>query len=119
MIRRIGYNEKDPLIAIDRYGRLVPAVNRFPSSSDGQGFKPLADYIHSKGLKFGIHIMRGIPTLAVKRIPQFSELLLMQKTSTTPTRFAHGWAICIALMRPNRGRRNITIRFSLSIHPGG
>ena len=62
-----GYNEKDPIISIDEYGRLVPAVNRFPSSSDGKGFKPLADYIHSRGLKFGIHMMRGIPKLAVEK----------------------------------------------------
>ena len=32
----------------------------------GRGFKPLADYVHSKGLKFGIHIMRGVPRQAVK-----------------------------------------------------
>jgi len=52
---------------LDDYGRLIPAPNRFPSSAHGQGFKPLADYIHSLGLKFGIHIMRGIPRAAVKR----------------------------------------------------
>lgn len=62
-----GYNEKDPIITIDEYGRVVPAVNRFPSSVNGNGFKPLADYVHSKGLKFGIHIMRGIPKLAVQK----------------------------------------------------
>lgn len=62
-----GYNEKDAVIVMDDYGRLMPAVNRFPSSCDGKGFKPLADYIHSKGLKFGFHIMRGIPKLAVER----------------------------------------------------
>ena len=50
---------------MDEYGRLIPAVNRFPSSANGQGFKPLADYVHSKGLKFGMHIMRGIPRRAV------------------------------------------------------
>ncbi|MFC4402690.1 glycoside hydrolase family 27 protein [Gracilibacillus xinjiangensis] len=50
---------------MDEYSRLVPAVNRFPSAADGQGFKPLADYVHGKGLKFGIHIMRGIPRQAV------------------------------------------------------
>lgn len=60
-----GYNQTDPKFVIDEYGRLQPAVNRFPSSSDGKGFKPLADYIHGKGLKFGIHVMRGIPVLAV------------------------------------------------------
>jgi alpha-galactosidase len=60
-----GYNQTDPKYVIDEYGRLLPAVNRFPSSAGGKGFKPLADYIHSEGLKFGIHVMRGIPVLAV------------------------------------------------------
>jgi alpha-galactosidase len=53
-------------LAMDEYGRLIPAVNRFPSSANGAGFKPLADYVHSRGLKFGIHIMRGIPRQAVE-----------------------------------------------------
>lgn len=52
--------------AMDRYGRLIPDPKRFPSSTGGRGFKPLADYVHSKGLKFGIHIMRGIPRAAVE-----------------------------------------------------
>ena len=52
-------------LTTDRYGRLQPAPNRFPSAGDGQGFKPLADQIHALGLKFGIHIMRGIPRQAV------------------------------------------------------
>ncbi|MCX6145612.1 MAG: NPCBM/NEW2 domain-containing protein [Ignavibacteriales bacterium] len=62
-----GYNEKDPVCTMDDFGRLLPAVNRFPSSSDGSGFRRLADYVHSRGLRFGIHIMRGIPKLAVER----------------------------------------------------
>lgn len=61
-----GYNQKDPRYVMDQYGRYLPALNRFPSAKDGQGFKPLADYIHKKGLKFGIHIMRGIPRKAVE-----------------------------------------------------
>ena len=52
---------------MDDYGRLIPAPNHFPSAAQGQGFKPLADYVHSKGLKFGIHIMRGIPRAAVEK----------------------------------------------------
>lgn len=52
-------------LCMDEYGRLIPAVNRFPSSTDGVGFTPLGEYIHSLGLKFGIHIMRGIPRQAV------------------------------------------------------
>lgn len=62
-----GYNETNPDYVLDEYGRFLPATNRFPSAEGGKGFKPLADYLHSKGLKFGIHIMRGIPVLAVKR----------------------------------------------------
>ena len=62
-----GYNQTDPRYVIDEWGRYTPAVNRFPSAANGNGFKPLADYIHSKGLKFGIHIMRGVPKVAVDR----------------------------------------------------
>ena len=51
-------------VDMDEYGRLLPAVNRFPSAANGAGFKPLADYVHSLGLKFGIHIMRGMPRMA-------------------------------------------------------
>ncbi len=53
-------------LQMDQYGRLVPAENRFPSAAHGQGFKPLADYVHGLGLKFGIHIMRGIPRQAAE-----------------------------------------------------
>lgn len=52
-------------LAADQYGRMLPALNRFPSAKDGLGFKPLADQIHSMGLKFGFHMMRGIPRQAV------------------------------------------------------
>lgn len=54
-------------LCMDEYSRLIPAVNRFPSSANGAGFKPIADKIHSMGFKFGIHIMRGIPRQAVHR----------------------------------------------------
>ncbi|GAB3237367.1 hypothetical protein GCM10027346_28880 [Hymenobacter seoulensis] len=62
-----GYNETNPDWNIDAYGRFVPAPNRFPSAAGGKGFKLLADYMHAKGLKFGIHIMRGVPVVAVQR----------------------------------------------------
>ena len=54
-------------LCMDEYGRLLPAENRFPSAANGAGFKPLADYVHSLGLKFGIHIMRGLPRQAAHR----------------------------------------------------
>ncbi|MGD0542102.1 MAG: Melibiase subfamily, partial [Tepidisphaeraceae bacterium] len=55
----------DAKLNMDEYGRLIPALNRFPSAASGKGFKPLADYVHGKGLKFGVHILRGIPRQAV------------------------------------------------------
>ncbi|MGC1186889.1 MAG: glycoside hydrolase family 27 protein [Candidatus Acidiferrales bacterium] len=54
-------------VTVDEFGRFVPAVNRFPSAAAGQGFARLAAYVHSKGLKFGFHIMRGIPREAVEK----------------------------------------------------
>lgn len=50
---------------LDEYSRQVPCVNRYPSAAGGQGFKPLADYLHGLGLKLGLHVMRGIPRHAV------------------------------------------------------
>lgn len=51
-------------VEMDGFSRLLPDPERFPSSAGGRGFAPLAEYIHSLGLKFGIHIMRGIPRAA-------------------------------------------------------
>jgi alpha-galactosidase len=60
-------NSKSSQFSLDSYGRYTPATNRFPSSAKDAGFKPLADYVHSLGLKFGIHILRGIPKEAVEK----------------------------------------------------
>src|ERR1017187_2558844 len=69
-------------LSVDQYGRLIPAVNRFPSSADGHGFRPLADYIHGLGLRFGIHIMRGIPRQAVKaNLPVFAGVPQMARAA--------------------------------------
>lgn len=71
-------------LTMDEYGRLLPAPNRFPSAADGKGFAPLAEYVHSLGLKFGIHIMRGIPRQAVhKNLP----VLGTDKTARDAARF--------------------------------
>jgi len=54
-----------PWLTMDKWGRLMPQPDKFPSAFGGKGFKPLSDYVHSLGLKFGIHVMRGIPRQAV------------------------------------------------------
>lgn len=60
------FKEQHPPQSIDEFGRLIPDLCKFPSAG-GNGFKPVAEYVHSKGLKFGIHIMRGIPRQAVEQ----------------------------------------------------
>ena len=52
---------------VDANGRFMPSVSRFPSSANGVGFKTIADAVHAMGLKFGIHIIRGIPKEAVEK----------------------------------------------------
>ena len=81
------YNNFYPL-NMDGYGRLMPAENRFPSSSGGKGFKPIADYCHSLGLKFGIHIMRGVPRAAVH------SGLPIKGSSYTCRDIAHHFSVC-------------------------
>jgi alpha-galactosidase len=54
-----------PRLRMDANGRLLPDTTRFPSAAGSNGFKPLADYVHAQGLKFGVHLMRGIPRQAV------------------------------------------------------
>jgi len=61
-----GYRA-DAVLTMDAHGRLQPATNRFPSAEGGNGFKALSSYVHGLGLKFGIHLMRGIPRQAVER----------------------------------------------------
>lgn len=64
-----GYNNDAPVV-LDAWGRQLPAENRFPSAAGGAGFGPLAAAVHALGLRFGLHIMRGIPRVAVEqRLP--------------------------------------------------
>ena len=51
---------------LDEYGRPQPDVNRWPSSTGLRGFTRLIDYIHSQGMLFGLHVMRGISEVAVR-----------------------------------------------------
>ncbi len=75
-------------LTIDAYGRQLPAPNRFPSAAGGLGFLPIAGKIHAMGLKFGIHIMRGIPRQAVHgRMPVWG-------TDVTADKIALPYSIC-------------------------
>ena len=73
---------------MDEFGRLQPSPARFPSSADGSGFTHLAEYVHSLGLKFGIHIMRGIARQAAhNRCP-------IHGSNFTADQAADAWSIC-------------------------
>jgi alpha-galactosidase len=62
-----GFNAQNAEFSLDGFGRFTPAVNTIPSATNGAGFRPLADYVHGLGLKFGLHILRGIPKEAVAK----------------------------------------------------
>jgi hypothetical protein len=56
--------------ALDDFGRFMPVPERFPSAlgrGQNTGFEQLSNWVHSKGLEFGIHIIRGIPRESVQR----------------------------------------------------
>jgi alpha-galactosidase len=81
--------DPNAMLTMDEYGRLTPGLKKFPSAIGGKGFKPLADYVHSKGLKFGIHIMRGIPRQAVeKNTPVLGTTVRAQDIALTNSRCA-------------------------------
>jgi hypothetical protein len=63
----LGANLAERQYLLDANGIEIPVASRFPDSAEGAGFKPLADWVHAQGLKFGIHIIRGIPRQAVER----------------------------------------------------
>lgn len=69
--------------ALDRFGRYVPVPGRFSSAGaparpvktlpgplhvklEDTGFTQLGAWVHAQGLKFGIHIVRGIPRAGVQ-----------------------------------------------------
>lgn len=52
---------RDPDPALDEHGRLMPTPAKWPS-----GFGRLKKHLDAHGLKFGIHLMRGIPRKAVE-----------------------------------------------------
>ncbi len=65
--KNAGVKGADQGYTMDAFGRYTPALDRFPSAANGEGFRSIADTVHSLGLKFGIHIIRGIPREAVER----------------------------------------------------
>lgn len=65
MANPAGKDVPDRKYLWDANGLLIPAPDRFPSAANGAGFRPIADWVHAQGLKFGIHIVRGIPRQVV------------------------------------------------------
>lgn len=87
MAKGTQYNHFYPL-EMDEYSRLIPAENRFPSAAGGKGFSEISSYIHKLGLKFGIHIMRGIPRQAVHQASP------VKGTNYTARDIAQSFSLC-------------------------
>jgi alpha-galactosidase len=85
--RAHGYNPDAPLV-LDEHGRQMPAPNRFPSAPAAAGFGPLAERVHELGLRFGLHIMRGVPRRAV------TERLPVAGTAFTADQIADTGSVC-------------------------
>jgi alpha-galactosidase len=60
----IDYRWYEPGEPLDANGRYLPVTSKYPSATGSTGFKSLSDRIHALGLRFGIHIMRGVPRKA-------------------------------------------------------
>jgi MYXO-CTERM domain-containing protein len=61
----IDYLWYDPEQTIDANGRWLPSKSKYPSATGSDGFKSIAAQVHTLGLGFGIHLMRGIPRKSV------------------------------------------------------
>ena len=57
-------------IHVDKYGRQYPSPQRFPSTSVNSTYgswRGFVDRAHAKGIAYGIHLMHGVPKLAVEQ----------------------------------------------------
>ena len=65
------YAVKEGCIRVDANGRIYPSWERYPSTKPAGGgdatgsWKPFTDRVHAKGIAYGLHLMHGIPKLAV------------------------------------------------------
>lgn len=73
---------------VDDYSRACPCLQKYPSAAAGAGFGPLASYVHGLGLKFGIHMMRGIPRIAAHSHSK------LWNTEITADQIADPYSIC-------------------------
>lgn len=93
---------------IDEWGRMQPDPGRWPSSRDGKGFTRVAEEVHKMGLKFGIHVMRGIstqafnantPILDVDTVTQSYSTLLKDFAFSTCIKIDHSYKIKICVLK--------------------
>ena len=106
------------VLAMDDYGRLLPAPNRFPSAANGRGFKGLADQVHALGLRFGIHIMRGIPRNAVNANLPLEGVTTKPPRPPTRATPAPGAPTCTASGATLPPGRRTMIHYSVCTPPG-
>jgi hypothetical protein len=81
-------------IRINEYGHFLPSKIYFPN-----GFKPIVDRCHRLGLKFGLHLMRGIPRKAYElNLPiKGTSLTARDIANTDPTENCRWCTYCYAV----------------------
>ncbi|XP_068657572.1 uncharacterized protein [Aristolochia californica] len=82
-----AYTDSSGDDVVDEWGRPIPDPGRWPSSGDGKGFTEIAQKVHGMGLKFGIHVMRGISAQAVNA----STPILDTRTGRAYEESGHTW----------------------------
>jgi alpha-galactosidase len=87
---------------VDAYGRWIPATNRFPSAADGS-FRSLASYVHGKGLKFGLHIQRGIPWSAIEQNTPIKGTSLHARDIANPADGCQWWDATLGVDMSKKG----------------
>jgi hypothetical protein len=98
--RNLNQKRTGVQLSSDSFGRVLPAPNRFPSATGGGGFKPLADKLHAMGLKFGFHMMRGIPRQSVKAATPIEGSSFTAADAGNPDNTC-GWCPDMYGVRPN------------------
>ena len=82
-------------IFFDEFGRVYPDPHRFPSTAVSKGWRPVTDKLAEMGLYLGLHLMPGVPSLAVEAgctVPGLPGKRLSQLVDYS--RKSHGGAIC-------------------------
>ena len=83
---------------IDEYGRFIPSPVNFPHT-----LRALADRCHANGIKFGVHIMRGMPLMALEKNTKIKGTDYHARDIYDPDNFCSWCKYCVATKADHPG----------------